>query len=165
MSPISLRHATKEDVLVIYRMLMESAVSQNGAGEVCANPENLLEDGFSSTPRFQCLVAECDGEPAGIAVYFSIYSTWTSRKGCYLEDLYVAPQFRRRGVAHALMTELSGIARDSGCGYMRWLVLRDNHSAIRFYESIGARIAGETALMTLTLPADDAIVSGPPANP
>lgn len=151
MSTITLRRATKLDIPAIHGMLVKAAIAQDGQTDVCVDPENLLEDGFSSNPRFQCLMAECDGEPAGLALYFFIYSTWTSRNGLYLEDLYVAPQFRRRGVARALMTELAQLAQGAGCRYMRWLVLRSNRSAIRLYESIGAKIADETAVVSLTV--------------
>jgi GNAT superfamily N-acetyltransferase len=150
---ISLRRATKVDVAIIHDMLVQSAIAQDGEAEVCADPENLMEDGFSSNPRFQCLIAECDGEPAGLALYFFIYSTWTSRSGLYLEDLYVAPQFRRGGVARALMTELTQLAQGAGCRFMRWLVLRSNRSAIRFYESMGAKIADETGVVSLPVSA------------
>lgn len=88
----------------------------------------------------------------GLALYFFIYSTWTSRNGLYLEDLYVAPQFRRRGVARALMAQSGQTAQDAGCRYMRWLVLHNNRSAIRFYESIGAHVAGETGVVNLPIP-------------
>jgi GNAT superfamily N-acetyltransferase len=155
MNTISLRCATKLDIPAIYGMLVQAAIAQDGQADLCADPENLMEDGFSSNPRFQCLIAECDGEPAGLALYFFIYSTWTSRNGLYLEDLYVAPQFRRRGVARALLTELAQLARDAGCRYMRWLALRSNRSAIRLYESIGAEIADETAVVSLTISATD----------
>jgi ribosomal protein S18 acetylase RimI-like enzyme len=154
MSTISLRRATKLDVPVIYDMLVQAAIAQNSQAEVCADPENLMEDGFSSNPRFQCLIAECDGEPTGLALYFFIYSTWTSRNGLYLEDLYVAPQFRRRAIARALMAELAQLAQGAGCRYMRWLVQHSNQTAIGLYESIRARIEDETAVVSLPVLGD-----------
>jgi len=141
MTPITIRAVRAEDVPVLYRMLRESAVEQGGEHKLCANPENLVQDGFESRPpRFQCLLAECGGEAAGIALYFPVYSTWISRTALYLEDLYVTPEFRRRGVARALMQELAAVAQAEGCGFIRWLVLRDNSRAIRFYESLGAQL-------------------------
>ncbi|HEX4309809.1 MAG TPA: GNAT family N-acetyltransferase [Acidobacteriaceae bacterium] len=153
MGTISLRLATRSDVPVIYDMLLQSAIAQGGEAEVCVDPENLLADGFSANPRFQCLLAEWDGQPAGLALYFFIYSTWTSRNGLYLEDLYVAPQFRRHGVARSLITELEAVAQRAGCRYMRWLVLRGNQSAIRFYATVGAKISDETGIVTLPVAA------------
>lgn len=151
MNAIVLRTATRLDVPVMHAMLVQSAVAQGGEAELCISPADLMEDGFSSNPRFQCLIAECDGHIAGLALYFFIYSTWTSRNGLYLEDLYVAPQFRRHGVARALMAELAAIAQHAGCRYMRWLVLRRNASAIRFYESIGAPVVEEAGMVQVSL--------------
>jgi GNAT superfamily N-acetyltransferase len=137
--PITIRLAQPSDVPAVYRMVRESAVEQGGEQDLCADPENLVEDGFRlSPPRFECLLAEAAGQPAGIALYYWTYSTWTSRRGVYIEDLYVAPDFLRRGVARSLMIELAKIAAAAGCRQMRWLVLRENRSAVRFYESLGA---------------------------
>jgi GNAT superfamily N-acetyltransferase len=153
MNAICLRPATESDVPAIYDMLVQSAIAQGGEAEVCVDPSNLLADGFSANPRFQCLIAECDGETAGLALYFFIYSTWTSRNGLYLEDLYVDPKFRRHGIARSLMTELETVAQRAGCRYMRWLVLRNNHAAISFYETVGAKISAETGIVTLPVSA------------
>ncbi len=122
-------------------------MDQGSEDKLCANPANLLEDGFGPNPRFWCLLAEEDGLAAGIALYYVTYSTWTSPHGIYLEDLYVAPAFRRRGVARALMDRLVAMARDSGWRRINWLVLRDNEPAIRFYESIGAKTSNDDVLM------------------
>ncbi len=153
MSAISIRTGNANDVDSIYRMLRDSAIDQGGESELCVTPENLREDGFTrEPPRFYSLIAERDGQPAGLALYFLIYSTWNSLSSVYLEDLYVTPALRRLGVANALMAGLAHIAAANGCAQMRWLVLSENARAIQFYESIGAelndpviaaRIAGE----------------------
>jgi GNAT superfamily N-acetyltransferase len=146
MNGMTVRLAQAADVEVIYQMVRESAIEQGGEHELCVDPANLLQDGFAlQPPRFQCLLAEQDGKPAGIALYFLIYSTWTSRLSVYLEDIYVAPAYRRQGAARLLMQELARIACDNGCFQARWLVLRENTSAIRFYESIGAELVEDTA--------------------
>ena len=138
-SAVTVRHANRADVFVLYEMLLASAVAQGGESELCVNPKNLLEDGFGEDwSRFQCLLAEVDGRIAGIALYFFIYSTWTSRCILYLEDLFVKPLARRHGVARALMAKLAAIAVEGGCKEARWLVLTDNLPARRFYEAIGA---------------------------
>lgn len=140
------RLAQAEDAAVIFRMVRDSAIEQGGEQELCVDAASMLEDGFAQQPpRFECLLAEEDGETAGIALYFFIYSTWTSRMSVYLEDLYVAPAYRRRGVAHQLMRELARIGQAHLCTQMRWLVLRENTKAIRFYESIGADLSRDTA--------------------
>ncbi|MBV8207228.1 MAG: GNAT family N-acetyltransferase [Acidobacteria bacterium] len=118
-------------------MLRASAVEQGGLASFCATKQNLAEDGFGPGPRFHVLLASAGGKPAGLALYFYIYSTWTSRNGLYLEDLYIKPRYRKQGLARALMERLQAIAVENGCGRMMWLVLRDN-PAVGFYRSIGA---------------------------
>jgi GNAT superfamily N-acetyltransferase len=101
---VTIRHAEPDDALTIYRMLRESAAAQGGEEELCVDPDSLREDGFVLTPpRYCCLLAELDGQSVGIALFNFTYSTWTSRARAYLEDLYVAPKFRRHGVARSLM--------------------------------------------------------------
>jgi len=150
MNTVTVRLALPDDVPTIYRMLRESAAAQGGEEDLCVDPDNLRDDGFGlSPPRFQCLLAELGGQPAGIALYYFTYSTWVSRNGAYLEDLYVAPSFRRRDVAHSLMAELTRVAIDAGCQHIQWLVLRENTSAVRFYESIGAELSQEWSSMRI----------------
>lgn len=148
---ITIREAREHDVDVIYAMLRASAVDQGSEEKLCANPANLREDGFGPNPRFRCLLAEEDSAPAGLALYFFVYSTWNSPNNIYLEDLYVAPKFRRRGVGLALMQELSRVGRETGCRTINWHVLPNNEPAIQFYKSIGARGNDEVLLMHLPL--------------
>jgi len=143
-----LRSADRADVALLGRMLRQSSIDQGGEHLLCANAENLLHEGFVlDPPRFRCLVAECEGEAAGLALYFPVYSTWVSRTALYLEDLYVAPEFRRRGVARMLMRELARTAQSTDCGFIRWLVLRENTRAIRFYESLQAENGGSDSML------------------
>ena len=136
---ITVRAANREDVVVLYQMLRQSAIDQDGEAFLCVDPENLLHDGFvRDPPRFRCLIAECEGEAAGLALFFAVYSTWISRSPICLEDLYVAPQFRRRGIAKILMRELARIALAQEAGQVKWLVLNHNRRAMRFYEKLGA---------------------------
>jgi GNAT superfamily N-acetyltransferase len=130
-------------------MLRASSAEQGGLDHLCVTEDNLREDGFGPEPRFHVAIAEVNGEPAGLALYFFIYSTWTSRNGIYLEDLFVWPQFRRQGVARGLMQHLAQVAVENGCGRMIWLVLRTN-PALRFYESVGADALGEWMPMQIT---------------
>src|SRR5260221_7588101 len=144
------RAAREDDVPIIYEMLRESAAAQGDENALCVDPGSLREDGFlAAPPKYSCLLAEVRGQPAGIALYFFIYSTWTSRQQVYLEDLYVSPHFRRGGVARVLMTELARIASVSGCLRIRWLVLRENAAAIEFYQSIGADLRPEWLSMSI----------------
>src|SRR5579863_8819179 len=131
------RQATVEDVPALYQMLRDSAMEQGGAQSLCATPENLVEDGFGVSPRFHAFLAEDNHDPIGLALYFFIYSTWSSRNGLYVEDLYVRPGYRNRGVARELMRHLAAAARRQHCGRMTWLVLRTN-PAVKFYANLGA---------------------------
>ena len=141
--------AHEGDVPAIFFMLRESAIAQGGENEVCADPFNLREDGFGREPRFQCLLAEIHGKPVGVILYFVVYSTWTSRNGLCIEDLYVAPQSRRQGIGRALMTEVAKRAIEADCRYIQWSALRTNSSALRFYESIGARTLSEWTFLRI----------------
>ena len=147
---LRIRPAREEDVPIIYSMLRESAIAQGSENDLCANPVNLRQDGFSTEPRFHCLLAELHGNAAGLILYFFVYSTWTSRKGLYVEDLYVAPPFRRQAVARALMMEVARIAIDSDCRYVQWAVLRSNSPAVRFYGDIGAVALSEWEIMRVS---------------
>jgi ribosomal protein S18 acetylase RimI-like enzyme len=146
-----LRAGTREDVPAVVRLLGDLAESQGSRNALCANEAVLLRDGFGAHPKFHLQVAEADGESpvlphktrrgpiiVGIALYFFNYSTWYSPLGLYLEDLYVAPEWRGRGVGRALMRELARIAAREGCGRMQWMVLETNEAGIGFYESLGA---------------------------
>jgi GNAT superfamily N-acetyltransferase len=93
------------------------------------------------------IVAEWDRAPAGFAFYFFNYSTWQGRPGLYLEDLFVRPAFRGKGVGKALLCRLARIAVDAGCGRFVWQVLDWNEPSIAFYESLGARAVREWLTM------------------
>src|SRR5437868_12207271 len=107
---MQIRNASVEDVPAIFAMLRASSEEQGGLDHLCVNEDNLRQDGFGPAPRFQVAIAEVDGKPAGLGLYFIVYSTWTSRNGLYLEDLFVWPQLRRRGVARVLMQNLAQVA-------------------------------------------------------
>ena len=143
------RDARAEDVPTIHAMLRESAFDQGFEDAVAVTEAQLLVDGFGLNPRFYALIAELDGSPAGMALYFFNYSTWGSRDGLYLEDLYVGSTFRKRGVARALMIRLAQIAVARGCGRFQWVVHGGNASAVRMYESVGAEMLMEWRLMSL----------------
>ncbi len=145
-----IRRAREDDVPVIYSMLRESAIAQGGENDLSADPLTLREDGFGREPRFECLLAEMHGKPVGLILYFFVYSTWTSRNGLYVEDLYVLPRYRRQGIARALMADVSKRAVKTSCRYVQWVAQLTNGSALRFYDSIGARTLSEWVLRRLT---------------
>jgi GNAT superfamily N-acetyltransferase len=146
---IAIRSARADEAPLVLEMLRATSAEQGNEHELCVDLDAVREDGFGSAPRFHALIAECDGRPAGLALYFFNYSTWISRNGLYLEDLYVRPEFRRQGVAKALMARLQGIAREHDCGRVQWVVLRNNAAAVKLYEGLGAHALPEWQLMIL----------------
>jgi GNAT superfamily N-acetyltransferase len=136
---VTIRPATREDVPRVLAFVRELAAYERAPEAVVASEADLLRDGFGPNPFYFCLMAEIDGRPAGFAFYFSNYSTWLGRPGIYLEDLFVAPEFRQRGIGKALLERVAAIAVEKGCGRLRWQVLDWNTPAIEFYRAIGAQ--------------------------
>jgi GNAT superfamily N-acetyltransferase len=113
----------------------------------------LRESLFGARPAAEVLLAELDGETAGFALFFHNFSTWQGRRGLYLEDLFVRPAMRGRGIGKALLCELAHIAMERGCARMEWAVLDWNTPAIDFYRSLSAVPMDEWTIFRLTGPA------------
>ena len=137
---ITIRPALAADVPLVLALVRELAAYEREPDAVLATEADLLRDGFGPTPRFQVLIAEDEGAPAGFAFYFHSYSTWRGRSVLYLEDLFVRPEHRKKGIGVALMRRLAKIAVGEGCPRFVWEVLDWNEPAIRFYESLGAEV-------------------------
>jgi GNAT superfamily N-acetyltransferase len=147
---LKIRKATLEDIPLILDLIRELAEYERAPQEAVATAEDLRRDGFSSEPRFYVEIAEWRGEAAGFALWYFNYSTWLGRPGLYLEDLFVRPRFRRKGIGKALLTHLAKVAIGKGCGRYQWQVLDWNTPAIEFYESLGARAMKEWIPMRVT---------------
>lgn len=149
---IHIRPATPADVPEILALIHELAEYEKQPDAVVATEADLLRDGFGPQKVFFCLIAEWieDGivHPAAMALYIPFYSTWRGNAGIHLEDLFVRPQFRRRGIAKAIFARLAAIAFDRG-DRLQWHVLDWNQLAIDFYESIGAHMLGEWRIMRI----------------
>ena len=142
-SDLTIRAATAADVEDILSLIRELAEYERAPNEVTATPADLLRDGFGEVPRFRVLLA-CEGSKvAGFAFYFFAYSTWRAQPTLYLEDLFVRPAYRRRGLGVMLMRRLAEEAVKTGCGRFQWQVLDWNEPAVRFYETLGAKILRE----------------------
>ncbi len=132
-----IRYATEADVPAIHALITELAVYEREPDAVAITEADLLRDGWGPQPRFTCIVTEAESVVCGFALYHPIYSTWAGRS-LYLEDLYVQPAHRGRGLGTALMARVAAEARAQGCARMDWSVLTWNEPAIRTYKRIGA---------------------------
>ena len=144
-----IRPATPADIPTILRFIRELATYEREPHAVVATEADLLRDGFGPTPRFTALIADYDGQPAGFALYFTSYSTWRGHHGIRLEDLYVTPTLRSKGIGKALLARLARIAIDEGCPRLEWDVLDWNVPAIAVYKAVGAKILTEWRIMRL----------------
>jgi len=134
----TLREARREDVPAIVGLIEELALYERQPEDCHADPRLLEEHLFGPKPFAEAIVAEAAGEVIGFALFFHNYSTWLTRPGLYLEDLYVKPGRRGMGAGKALLVELARIAAARGCGRMEWSVLTWNEPAIGFYRALGA---------------------------
>ena len=147
---ITIQPATEQDVPLILDLIRELAEYERLSSEVVATEAGLRSALFGQPARAHALVAYVGTEPVGFAVYFHNFSTFLGRAGLYLEDLFVRPAWRRRGVGRRLLRELAERAVAEGCGRLEWSVLDWNEPAIRFYRSIGARPMAEWTVYRLT---------------
>jgi GNAT superfamily N-acetyltransferase len=135
---LSIRPATPADVPTMLRFVRELATFEREPDAVSATEPMMSEALFGSDPAAAALIAEREGEAVGFALYFFTYSTWTGRRGLWLEDLYVTPEARGSGAGAALLRALAGVALDRGCARFEWTVLDWNTPAIDFYRAKGA---------------------------
>lgn len=134
----TLRDARPADVPAIVSLIRELAAFEKQPEDCHADPRLLGEHLFGAKTFAEAVLAESGGEVVGFALFFHNYSTWLTRPGLYLEDLYVRPSFRGLGIGEALLRHLARLATSRGCGRMEWSVLTWNEPAIGFYERLGA---------------------------
>jgi len=145
-----IRAAVRSDTSLILAFVRELAAYERLAAEVVATEDTLAASLFGAHPAAEVLIAELDGEAFGFALFFPNYSTFLGKAGIYLEDLFVRPGARGRGVGRALLSRLAAIALERGCGRLEWAVLDWNESAIRFYEKLGATAQSDWTTYRLT---------------
>ena len=133
-----IRSATVADVGTILRFVRELAAFEREPDAVEATEPMLTEALFGERPAAEAVIAETAQGPRGFALFFHNFSTWTGKRGPYLEDLYVTPDARGQGVGGALLSHLAGMALDRGCARFEWSVLDWNADAIAFYRKVGA---------------------------
>jgi GNAT superfamily N-acetyltransferase len=133
-----IRSAGPDDVGTILRFVRELAAFEREPDAVEATEATLAEALFGESPAAEAVIAEGTDGPLGFALFFHNFSTWTGKRGLYLEDLYVTPEARGQGVGGALLAHLAGVALDRGCARFELSVLDWNADAIAFYRKVGA---------------------------
>lgn len=136
---VSLRFATETDVHLILSLIKGIAEYEKLLHEVVATEEVLKENLFGKRRTAEVILAFYKNEPAGFALFFHNFSTFIGKPGIYLEDLFVKPELRGKGIGKILLTYLGKLAIERDCGRIEWSVLDWNESAINFYKKLGAR--------------------------
>jgi GNAT superfamily N-acetyltransferase len=136
MPTITIRRAGASDAATIARLIRELAAYEDMLDQVRITEADVRRDGFGERPCFECLLAEVDGEPKGLAIHRPSYSTFDGRPGLYVEDLFVVESARRLGIGRLLMARLAAIAKGRGCSRLSLAVLHWN-PARAFYHRLG----------------------------
>jgi GNAT superfamily N-acetyltransferase len=136
---LKIRAATAADTPLIFSLIRALADYENLGHEVVATEGDLRDALFGARPAAEVRIAEWRGAPAGFALFFHNFSTFLGKRGLYLEDLFVLPEMRGKGIGKALLVHLAGVAQERGCGRFEWSVLDWNQPAIDFYKGLGAR--------------------------
>lgn len=149
MGTITIRQAVVEDAAVVHGLLKNLAITL-GKGEVMTSTAADIERfGFGEEPRFEALLAFEGDKAVGLAVYFFEFSTWRGRPGVYVQDMYVAPQARGRGLGRDLMEAVMRRSRERGGSYVKLAVYDGNEQAIGFYRSLGFEICDDEQVLAL----------------
>ena len=146
---LKIQPAEKKDVRLILSFIRELAEYERLAHEVVATEEILNETLFGGRPSAEVVFALYDGQPVGYALFFHSFSTFLGRPGIYLEDLYVRPAVRGKGIGKALLLHLAQLAVERKCGRLEWAVLNWNEPSIGFYKNLGARPMDEWTVYRL----------------
>ncbi len=147
---VQIRPATERDVPIVLEMITALADYEKLAHAVTATEQTLRDTLFGARPDAEVVIAWAGAEPAGFALFFHNYSTFLAQRGLYLEDLFVKPAFRGRGIGRALLAHLAAMAVDRRCGRFEWSVLDWNAPAIGFYKKLGAVPLDEWTIFRVT---------------
>ncbi|QPC85358.1 GNAT family N-acetyltransferase [Mesorhizobium sp. NBSH29] len=134
---ITIRVARREDAATIHQAIRDLAEAVGDSGKVLSSADDFRRHGFGASPAFGCLVAEKGKIFAGLCLHFPSFSTWFGKPGVYVQDLFIAPEFRGRGVGEKLLQRLAADTREAGGEYLRLSVHANNSAAQRFYERAG----------------------------
>ena len=139
MSEISIRFATVEDAEDIFSALVGIAETVKELHKLKSSVDDIRRFGFGETPAFEVLIAEINGRFTGCCLYFPSFSTWIGRPGVYVQDFYVADEFRGKGIAERLLQRLASVTRKRGGRYIRLAVDTQNFRAQAFYARAGIK--------------------------
>ena len=140
---------TPAEIPALLELIRELARFEKLENEFEATAESLQRAFFGPQPAAGALLARVDGAAAGYAIYFSTFSSFTGRAGIWLDDLYVRPQFRKRGLGRRLIGAVAKIGAERGCGRFEWMALDWNERALEFYRGLGARVMDDWVLLRL----------------
>jgi diamine N-acetyltransferase len=146
---VSIHRARPEESGLIFSLICELAEYEKLSHEVEATEAGIAAALFSDHPRLFCEIAEWNGEPVGFAMWFFNFSTFSGRAGIFLEDLFVRPAHRGKGIGKALLAYLAGLCVENGWSRLQWSVLDWNTPSIEFYKSLGAVMMEEWKLARL----------------
>lgn len=147
---VRITRAAPRDVPLIAQFIRELAEYERAPDEAVATVEGLTAALFGDEPQAEVLLAYADDVPAGFALFFYNFSTWTGKRGIYLEDIFVRPQMRRLGIGAALFREIAALAVERDCPRLEWSVLNWNELAINFYKKIGATAKDDWTVFRLS---------------
>ena len=154
-----IREAVPADLAAIAAMIRALAEYEKLAHLCVATDGDLERALFGPSPAAEVLIARVAGQPAGFALFFHTFSTFLARRGLWLEDLFVYPEMRGRGIGRALLTALARLAKQRECGRFEWAVLDWNLPAIRFYERLGASVLPDWRVCRVVGPALDRLAA------
>jgi GNAT superfamily N-acetyltransferase len=146
---VRIRAAEPDDAGLLFTMIVALADYERAADQVVGSEELLADALFGDDPSAEAVIAEVDGMAAGFALFYRTFSTWTSRPGIWLEDLFVYPEHRRAGIGAALLEHLAGLALDRGYTRLEWSALEWNSPALAFYAGLGAERLEEWRVLRL----------------
>ncbi|MFB2922125.1 GNAT family N-acetyltransferase [Aerosakkonema funiforme] len=150
LSDLIVRSATPADVPTLFHLIKALAEYEKLSHAVVGNIESLESHLFGERPYVEAILAELSGETVGFALFFHNYSTFLTKPGIYLEDLFVLPEYRGRGIGKALLTHVAKLAVSRDCGRMEWSVLDWNEPAIAFYQRMGAAVLPDWRICRVT---------------
>lgn len=156
---------TRSDLPVLLELILELARFEKLEHEVQATEDSLQESFFGSAPAAGALLARRGEEPAGYAIYFFTFSSFVGRRGIWLEDVFVRPQFRQHGLGRNLIEAVARVGVERNCGRFEWAALNWNKTALDFYQRLGARTLDEWVLLRLNAQGLKDLVALPPPRP